>query len=194
MLKKLNNYIYSSILISVVFIILGALCVIKPDISFNAISTTLTCIFIINGLLLLIIDYKNNSIFMNNFLYGVLSLVIGIILLIYPNTLKMILPFTVGLWFMISSLFNLKYSFYLKNESLGYMILTMIMAIISITCGVVLVSRPLESINILTITLGITLLIHSISNIIDMVIIKKYIDKIVKKMKHYISEFAQIDK
>lgn len=190
MLKKISNYIYSSILVSIVFILLGIICIIKPDISFDVISTMLTIIFIINGIILLIIDYKSHSIFVNNFLFGILSLIIGIILLIHPDAFKVILPFGVGIWFIISGLFNIKFSIYLKSESLSYMILTIIMAIISIICGFVLISKPLESIDILTITLGITMLLHSISNIVDMCIIKKNINKIVKQMKFYISEFV----
>lgn len=190
MLKKVNNYIYSSILISIIFIILGIIFIINPSISFDAITISLTSIFILNGIILLIIDFQFNSIFMNNFLHGILSLIIGFILLIHPETLKIILPFIIGIWFIMSSLFNLKFSIYLKNESPGSTILTILMVIASIICGFILISKPMESIDILTMTLGITLLIHSISNIIDMLVVKKYINKIVKEMKKYILKYT----
>lgn len=191
MLEKVNNYIYASITISLIFIMLGIMCVVKPDISFDIISIVLTIIFILNAILLLIVDFTSKSIFMNNFVYGVLSLIIGIILLIHPNALKTILPFIVGIWFVISALLNIKFSFYLKNETTGYMLLTIIMAIVSIMCGFILIIKPLESLDVLTMTLGITLIIHSLSNIIDMLVIKKYINKIVKNIKYYISEFSE---
>lgn len=167
------------------------MCVVKPDISFNVISFILTTIFILNGILILVSDFKSKSVFMNNFLCGVLSLVIGIVLLIHPNTLKTILPFVIGIWFIISALVNVKFSFYLKNESTTYMILTIIMTMVSITCGFILIINPLESLSLLIMTLGITLIIHSLSNIIDMFVIKKYINKIVKNIKYYISEFSE---
>ena len=191
MLKKINNYIYASIVLSLIFIAIGVMCVIKPDISFDVISFVLTIIFIVNGILLLVADFRSRSIFMSNFLSGVLSLVIGIVLLIHPNALKTILPFIVGIWFIVSALANMKFSFYLKNESTTYMILTIIMAIISIVCGFILIVKPLESLDVLIITLGITFIIHSLSNIIDMFVIKKYINKIVKNIKYYISEFSE---
>lgn len=188
MLKKINNYIYSSIFISIIFLILGIICIINPSTSFDIISTIIMLGFIINGIVLIIIDYKINSIFVINFLYGILSLILGLVLLFHPDTLKVILPFGVGIWFMISGLTNIKFSMYIKEESIGYMILTVIMSIISILCGFILILKPVESIEVLTITLGITLLINSISSIIDMCIIKKYINKIVKGIKHYIKE------
>ena len=191
MLKKINNYIYASIVLSLIFIAIGVMCVIKPDISFDVISFVLTIIFIVNGILLLVADFRSRSIFMSNFLNGVLSLVIGIVLLIHPNALKTILPFIVGIWFIVSALANMKFSFYLKNESTTYMILTIIMAIISIVCGFILIVKPLESLDVLIMTLGITFIIHSLSNIIDMFVIKKYINKIVKNIKYYISEFSE---
>ena len=191
MLKKINNYIYASIVLSLIFIAIGVMCLIKPDISFDVISFVLTIIFIVNGILLLVADFRSRSIFMSNFLSGVLSLVIGIVLLIHPNALKTILPFIVGIWFIVSALANMKFSFYLKNESTTYMILTIIMAIISIVCGFILIVKPLESLDVLIMTLGITFIIHSLSNIIDMFVIKKYINKIVKNIKYYISEFSE---
>ena len=191
MLKKINNYIYASIVLSLIFIAIGVMCVIKPDISFDVISFVLTIIFIVNGILLLVAEFRSRSIFMSNFLSGVLSLVIGIVLLIHPNALKTILPFIVGIWFIVSALANMKFSFYLKNESTTYMILTIIMAIISIVCGFILIVKPLESLDVLIMTLGITFIIHSLSNIIDMFVIKKYINKIVKNIKYYISEFSE---
>lgn len=191
MLKKINNYICASIVLSLIFIAIGVMCVIKPDISFDVISFVLTIIFIVNGILLLVADFRSRSIFMSNFLSGVLSLVIGIVLLIHPNALKTILPFIVGIWFIVSALANMKFSFYLKNESTTYMILTIIMAIISIVCGFILIVKPLESLDVLIMTLGITFIIHSLSNIIDMFVIKKYINKIVKNIKYYISEFSE---
>lgn len=188
MLKRINNYIYLSMLISVICIIFGIVCIINPSISFEFITIMVTSIFIVNGLLLLIVSYKSNFIFMDTFPYGILSFIIGIILLIYPNSLKMILPIMVGIWFMVSGLFHLKLSYLIKEESVIYMIVTIMISIISVICGFVLIKNPLESVNILAITLGITLLLHSISNIVDLVIAKKYGNRIVKKVKNYISD------
>lgn len=188
MLKRIDNYIYLSMLISVICIIFGIVCIINPSISFEFITIVVTSIFIVNGLLLLIVSYKSNFIFMDTFPYGILSFIIGIILLIYPNSLKMILPIMVGIWFMVSGLFHLKLSYLIKEESVIYMIVTIMISIISVICGFVLIKNPLESVNILAITLGITLLLHSISNIVDLVIAKKYRNRIVKKVKNYISD------
>ena len=188
MLKRINNYIYLSMLISVICIIFGIVCIINPSISFEFITIVVTSIFIVNGLLLLIVSYKSNFIFMDTFPYGILSFIIGIILLIYPNSLKMILPIMVGIWFMVSGLFHLKLSYLIKEESVIYMIVTIMISIISVICGFVLIKNPLESVNILAITLAITLLLHSISNIVDLVIAKKYRNRIVKKVKNYISD------
>lgn len=188
MLKRINSYIYLSMLLSVICIIFGIVCIINPSISFEFITIMVTSIFIVNGLLLLIVSYKSNFIFMDTFPYGILSFIIGIILLIYPNSLKIILPIMVGIWFMVSGLFHLKLSYLIKEESVIYMIVTIMISIISVICGFVLIKNPLESVNILAITLGITLLLHSISNIVDLVIAKKYRNRIVKKVKNYISD------
>ncbi len=192
MLKKISNYIYFSIFISIMFMIFSIVCIVKPDMSFTILSWILIGIFIVNGVVSLILDYKQSSIFINHFLHGTISLVIGIILLIHPDALKILLPFVVGIWFMISGLFNFKFSTYLKKESPGFMILSMITAMISIICGIVLIARPLETVTIVTVTLGITCLIYSVSNTIDMIVIKKYMDKITKNIKSYVTQFIDL--
>lgn len=190
MLKRLNNYIYSSIFLSIIFVIIGILFIAKPDISFEAVNIVFMSMFIINGIVLLILDFRSDTLFIGNFMYGIVSLVLGIIFLMHPNALGMILPFMIGIWFLVSGLLNLKFSFYLKSESTGYMILSIIMAVISIACGVTLISKPLEGINLLTMSLGLIFIMYSVANIIDMVTIKININRIVKRMTDYIKRIS----
>lgn len=191
MVKKINHHIYFSILVSILLIILSGLCIFDENLSFEIVTCSITGIFIVQGIYLVVMDFKHKSLFMNNFLYGSLSIIIGIVLLLYPETLKTLIPIVVGVWFMITSLLNLRFSRYLKTESTLYTALTVILDVVALGCGVILICKPVETSAILMTTLGLTIMVYSIINIIDMLIIKKYIKEISKNIKHYISEFIR---
>lgn len=65
------------------------------------------------------------------------------------------------------------------------MIITILMSLISIVCGFVLIFNPMESVNTLIVSLGVIIIAQSCSNIVDLVILKKYMNKIVKRFKSY---------
>lgn len=131
------------------------MCILIPEMSFDAFVIFILGLFMIKGIILLILDYFNSSIFINIFLSGIVSLMISIVLAIHPNTLKVLLPIAVGIWFLVSDLFNLKFALYLKDESISNMIIIILMSLISIVCGFILIFNPMESVNALTVSLGI---------------------------------------
>ncbi len=188
MLKKINNCIYLSIGLSVLFMILSGVCIFRQDLSLNIITGFLSSMFIIVGVLLLIFDYRYKSFFSSVFLYGIFSILLGILLVMYPDSLKVSLPLGVGVWFIVNGVMNAKFTMYLKSESIGYMVLCLIIDVIAIVCGIVLICKPLETVDVLVATLGFVILVYAISNIVDMLVIRKHINGIVKNIKNRFKE------
>ena len=69
MLNKLNKYLNSGIILTIVFLLVGSILIVKPDISFNIISYFIGASLVVSGIYLFIIDSKTNNIFINVFLY-----------------------------------------------------------------------------------------------------------------------------
>ena len=67
MLNKLNKYLYSGIILTIVFLLVGGILIVKPDISFNIISYLIGASLIVSGIYLFIIDSKTKNIFINVF-------------------------------------------------------------------------------------------------------------------------------
>lgn len=187
MLNKINKYLNSGILLNIVFLIVGGILIVKPDISFNIISYLIGASLIISGIYLFIIDYKTDNLFLNMFLYAILLTLIGILIILNPITLKVIMPIFLGLWFLISGIFKLRLDIHMKDEP--YFILSLITNIITIICGVILLINPVESISAITISLGIIIVISSISSLIDIIIFKKNMNSIVKYLKEEYNRF-----
>lgn len=188
MLNKLNKYLNSGIILTIVFLLVGGILIVKPDISFNIISYLIGASLIVSGIYLFIIDSKINNIFINVFLYAILLTLIGILIILNPITLKVILPIFLGLWFLISGVFKIRLDIYMKDEP--YFILSLITNIITVICGVILLINPVESVSAITISLGIIIVVSSISSLIDIIIFKKNINNVVKYLKEEYTRFS----
>ena len=188
MLNKLNKYLNSGIILTIVFLLVGGILIVKPDISFNVISYLIGASLIVSGIYLFIIDSKTNNIFINVFLYAILLTLIGILIILNPITLKVILPIFLGLWFLISGIFKIRLDIYMKDEP--YFILSLITNIITVICGVILLINPVESVSAITISLGIIIVVSSISSLIDIIIFKKNINSVVKYLKEEYTRFS----
>ena len=188
MLNKLNKYLNSGIILTIVFLLVGGILIVKPDISFNIISYFIGASLIVSGIYLFIIDSKTKNIFINVFLYAILLTLIGILIILNPVTLKVILPIFLGLWFLISGIFKIRLDIYMKDES--YFILSLITNIITVICGVILLINPVESVSAITISLGIIIVVSSISSLIDIIIFKKNINSVVKYLKEEYNRFS----
>lgn len=188
MLNKLNKYLNSGIILTIVFLLVGGILIVKPDISFNIISYLIGASLIVSGIYLFIIDSKTKNIFINVFLYAILLILIGILIILNPITLKVILPIFLGLWFLISGIFKIRLDIYMKDEP--YFILSLITNIITVICGVILLINPVESVSAITISLGIIIVVSSISSLIDIIIFKKNINSVVKYLKEEYTRFS----
>ena len=188
MLNKLNKYLNSGIILTIVFLLVGGILIVKPDISFNVISYLIGASLIVSGIYLFIIDSKTKNIFINVFLYAILLTLIGILIILNPITLKVILPIFLGLWFLISGIFKIRLDIYMKDEP--YFILSLITNIITVICGVILLINPVESVSAITISVGIIIVVSSISSLIDIIIFKKNINSVVKYLKEEYTRFS----
>lgn len=188
MIKKLNSFINSSICISIMFIIIGIIMVIMPKMSLEILGVILSIILIINGIILMITDIKLN----NNFIpvdilpASILSILLGIMMLIYPNILSIIIPLMLGTWFIMTSIFKIRLTLYLSKIKNTPWILLMLISILSIVCGLILILNPIDSSVAITLFIGIVIIVYAISDITNMIVLKRNIKNLTKYFKENI--------
>ena len=184
MLKKLNNFILSSIVVSILFALVGLGMMIFPDISLNVIAYTIAIIFIILGVYLFILDRR--ALFMIDMMFtGILMIIFGIIIMIYPKSFSLLIPIVLGIWIIADSLFKIRISVSLREYEDVPWVLSLILAIISLVCGIMFIINPLASSTVITAVFGSLIIIYAISDIVDMIMFKRYISKIVKIFKDH---------
>jgi uncharacterized membrane protein HdeD (DUF308 family) len=182
MLKKFNKFMWISIASCVLFLIIGIIFLGNPETSFKVVSIIFSVLLIVTGIYL-IVDYSGKVLFTSFLTTGILSLILGVVLLLNPDALVVLVPIVVGTWMITSSIVDIELSLSLKKIGYSSWLLPTIMAIIAILCGVLMIVYPHSGTIALTTFFGILLIVYSMAAIIDLFVFKKNVNDIVKEIE-----------
>ena len=170
----------SSIGTSILLLVLGLLLIFQSEATIVTISYVIGGILIAAGVLAIIRFIKNSKEQANTFnldiLYGLVTVILGIIVITNPHAIASILPIVLGIAIIISSSSKLQYAFVLKNDQNDMWKTTLVIAIISTICGVVLLFNPFAGAVLIMRIVGIFILVYSILDIVSTIIIKKNVN------------------
>ena len=145
------------------------------------ISYAISILLIFLGITLVI--YSFDKLYLINYLsFGVLQVILGGVILIYPYALTTLLPISVGVWMILKSTIDLRLSMVLKSCKVNDWIYVTILSILAIICGIMLIIKTQIGTIELTVIVGIFLTAYSLTSIIDIAIFKENINAIVKKI------------
>ncbi len=182
MIKKINKFVDLSIIASIIFTIIGLCLIIFPNVSLNIMSYVIGGLFLIFGIYLFTINY-NSLILTDMIFFGVMMVLLGVILIVYPKLIAQLIPIVLGIWFITDSIVKIRISLSLKDYDDTPWVLTLVLSIISMLCGVVFILHPLASSEVITTFIGALIMIYALSDIIDMFMFKKHINDVIKSFK-----------
>ncbi len=174
--KLMKKFFRSSIVSSISLFILGILIIFKSEVTIIAISYLVGGVLIALGAFAIIQFIKNIEISGKNdldILYGVVTIILGLLIVKNPKLIASVLPIIIGVAIIINSSTKLQYAFELKKENNQQWKTTMIISIISVVCGVILLFNPFQGAVIITQTIGIFIIIYAVLDIVSTSIIKK---------------------
>lgn len=182
MRRKFNKLMNISLITSFAVIVIGVLLVFLSKISLEIMGYAIAITLIINGALSILDDYKQFKIFyfFDGFSSGLLSMILGIIILTTPNYVGIIVPITFGLWFILNSTFKLRMALALKDTSNPNWLMTYVLSLLTIVSGLCLIFNPELGDLSLTKVIGMVSVIYGVCDIIDVIILKKNIKSIAK--------------
>lgn len=173
-LKRTN---WTDIVISLLFVILGILLIMKPSEMISVISILLGAILFIIGFLKLV-DYftsKDKEDYLLTF--ALVAVVLGVIVLFCSDVITGIFRVLLGIWIIASGIKNFQTSLVWKDSKSGLWTVTVLCSLLMIIAGIVILVSTTLAFRIV----GIVILIYAILDIITRVIfIKKvqdYLDK-----------------
>lgn len=166
-----------SILESIIFAILGAIVIWKPEGTVKVISYILGIIFIVIGIYK-IINYfsaKGRYDFYNyDLIYGLMACVLGIVTIAYSNTIGTIFRIAIGIWIIYSSFIRMSLSVKLKALKLNIWGYSLCLAIVMFVCGLYITLNS----GAVIVTIGIMMIVYSIIDIIEDIIFMKNVKEI----------------
>ena len=177
----MSKFLKSSLLSSIGLAILGILLFFQSELTIVSISYVIGAILIAIGVLALLKFASNYGKPTKNELdivYGIGTVVLGVIVITNPKGVASIIPFILGVLIIISSATKLQYGLELRRMKSPLWSSTVIISLITLLCGVMLVINPFAGATFITKVVGILLFIYAILDIVSTVRISRTIKSI----------------
>lgn len=189
--KLMEKFFRSSLITSLFLVALGFLLIFQSNAVIYSISYVIGGILIALGALAVIkfIQGTNNEQKRElDIVYGIVSVILGIIVINNPKAIASIIPIILGIAIVINSATKLQYAFELKANGNNQWEVTMFISIISTLCGVVLLFNPFKALTSFTKFVGIFIVIYAVLDMVSTFTIKRNVRLFQKTMEKGITE------
>jgi len=189
------KYLKSSFLSSIGLTILGFLLFFQAEITIVSISYVIGGILVAIGTLALIRyinqlhkNVKNEL----DIIYGLGTIILGIVVISNPKAIASIIPFVLGIIMIISSSAKLQIGLQMRKDNNHTWVFTTITSLLTLMCGILLIFNPFAGAKFITKVIGILLLIYGIIDMISSILIKKAGKSQENKTKEAVIKEAEI--
>ncbi|HLR18359.1 MAG TPA: DUF308 domain-containing protein [Staphylococcus sp.] len=146
-MQKQSGIKWSSLVIGVIFLIIGVFILSFPEENLFAITWLIGLLFIINGFIEIfvrrIIKKSNHNGSIAVFTLGIINILLGLLILFNIVTSTTFIVYLFAIWFIINALFNMFTVTPLEKSNTGFHIISVILNITAIIFGVILLFNPL---------------------------------------------------
>lgn len=176
----MKNISKSSVLTSLLLLVLGILLVFESELTIKTISYVIGAVLVAAGAFAFVRYINNNKKGFDtselDILYGIVTVVLGVLVISNPHAIASIIPIVLGVAIIISSAIKIQCAFDLKKNDNDMWKTTMIIAVIGTICGVVLLFNPFEGAVMLMRIVGIFILVYAVLDLVSTYIIKKNVE------------------
>lgn len=177
----MERFFKSSIVTSTLLAALGILLIFESEVTIATISYVIGAVLVAAGTFAFLRYLKTNQkgieVSELDILYGIVTIIIGVLVIKNPQVIASIIPLILGIAIVISSASKLQYSFDLKSANNDLWKTTMAIACVSAVFGMVLIFNPFAGAVLLMRIVGIFILIYAILDVFSTIIIKKNVSE-----------------
>lgn len=189
--KGINKIFNASIVTSVIILVLGIFLFIQPDTIIRIVSIILGGIILVPGITSLIDYFKNK--YQPSLITGIVTIIIGLILIINMELVASILPFILGIYFIINGINRLQYALEIRRQGMNFTT-SLIFSILIIICGILFIINPFGGALAITKVMGIFMIIYALLDLTNSILLKKEMCGVNESMKNAIIEIEAEDK
>ncbi len=182
--KFYNIFIVRSVILDVIFLLVGIYFINNPYSGLRGCEIAFSLVLLVSGVMALFDGTAKSVINLFNFslIYGVLSIIFGLLIIFNPLALANMVTISFGIWMILSGLFKVSHALTLKKvQEECWMVLLAIGVIITVI-GVLLVFNPFIQLYI-TKVVGIFLCLYSILDFTNSFLLKRRAKEILKTFK-----------
>lgn len=168
MKEKWKQFRLCAIIISICMLVLGVLVLIWPKISAVAVCYILGAFCIGTGIYEIVRYFQlgfAGLLFQHDLIWGIFSILAGILLLLHPLGAAAFLPIVAGIYIVMGSIFDIQMSVEMRRLGIGNWVLSLVLGIIGIIFAFFLILNPFDGITALMIYVGILLILGGMQSL-----------------------------
>lgn len=182
--ESFQKIIFIEMFFSILYALLGLVVFLNSEMTNKMIGLLIGTFFLISGILSIFtfVDKNKIRLFRWNLIFGILSLLLGILIMFNPLSIVNFLNITLGIWLIVEAFNKIVYFTYLKKvgEESGKILL--VSSILFFFLGIMIILNPFRSL-LITKTIGIFIILYNILNLNDLVLLKRRSKNFLKLFK-----------
>ena len=191
---RFNKFIMMSIVTSVVIALIGAVLIFMPEMSNKLIGVITGALFALSGINTIykfisrnglksdswIGSFRNGAkLYSLNLLFGIILVLIGAIIILVPFSVTSFLTICLGLYLIVFGANKVTYGVWFKIGDDSSWLITFVIGVMLMVFGILVLSNPFSALTV-TQVIGTFLVLSSILDITDLVLLKKRANEITK--------------
>lgn len=187
-MKEVKQFSKSYILVSALYVVLGAVLLAWPDTSVKMICYGLGFVMVALGITYGVIYFTKDNLagfLQMDLVIGIVCLAFGIFILLNPTFLSTVLPFAMGIILLLGAVVKIQSSLNMRRLKFGKWYLVLICALIIIAMGIVLLCNPFREERYMILYIGICLVLDGLTNLTSLICIQVRVRKLARVQKEH---------
>jgi uncharacterized membrane protein HdeD (DUF308 family) len=182
--EKFKKIIILEMGFSFIFAILGIILVFKSEMGLKISGTLIGIFFLLIGLIKIytFINKSKIKIFKTDIIFGVLNILLGLFMILYPKTTVTILNIGFGICLLLEGISKFILFINLKSIKEECSKIFLVSSLLLIFLGVIIIIDPFSSMVIAKLV-GIFIILYNVLNLNDLVLLRKRSKNILKLLK-----------
>ncbi|MCR5238253.1 MAG: DUF308 domain-containing protein [Lachnospiraceae bacterium] len=156
-----------SILWDIISIVIGVVLILFPGEAMDISLKVIGVVLLVAGVSGIILGIKSQGAYIAYTMSGaVTAIVAGIVCLLQPQLIKSVLPLIMGIIILATGVFNIVNSINAKNAGASRWVASLVLALITVICGIVILFNLNQAANLLVTIIGIIFVYNGVSTLI----------------------------
>ena len=180
---RFKNLLNISFLMVALDILVGLVLLFYTELAANVALVMIGCLMVVHGLFSFInyfYDGLGNKIFSIELIYGIVSLLIGVFVILNPITTIDILGVGFGIWLVVNGLEVLYYTVKFGKAHEDITSLIAFIGVIGVIMGILVIINPFSKFMLINKLVGLFVVASGVFTIVRIILFKKRAEKILK--------------